>query len=61
MGTTELYIDQEFRAEGGMSLQYTLDETIIGPATITIVTYDVAGNQATKELKAHVFNLNILG
>jgi hypothetical protein len=61
VGTTELYIDQEFRAEGGMSLQYTLDETIIGPATITIVTYDVAGNQATKELKAHVFNLNILG
>lgn len=45
------YIDGHLRAEDNDTVQYILEEPMLGIHHITIVAHDVAGNEAVKEIK----------
>ena len=57
VGTSHLYLDDTLRADGDATISYLLDEPLLGRHTITIETYDNAGNMATVEQKILTFNL----
>jgi len=60
VNSAKLYIDDELRETFDNVIDYTLDETMFGEHTIKIVAIDNAGNEAVKEVKMVIYNINIL-
>jgi len=56
-----LYLDTEPKETFDGNVQYTLDETLFGTHTIEIIAYDIAGNEARKEMNIIIYNINLRG
>lgn len=53
----ELYVDDDLVETFGTTIEYSLDEPMLGDHIIKIIAYDQASNMAVAEQKIWIFNL----
>ena len=55
----ELYVDGVLKGTFSERVKYTIDKTLFGNHVISIVAYDIAGNETVREIRVTIYNINL--